>query len=41
MDTPQLPDRTLSARELVRIDTVLQVPAFSAADDDVPAVDPD
>jgi cobaltochelatase CobS len=37
----QLPDTTCSARDLFRIDTDLQVPAFSSADDHVPPVDPD
>ncbi len=34
------PDLLLSARDLFRIDTDLQVPAFSAADEHVPAIDP-
>ena len=38
---PDAPDLTLSARELFRIDTDLQVPAFSAVDDHVPQLDPD
>ena len=41
MDTPQLPDRMLSARDLFKIDTDLQVPAFSVVDDHVPVVDQD
>ena len=36
-----LPDLTLSARELFNIDTDLQVPAFSVADEHVPPLDPD
>jgi len=38
---PDAPDLTLSARELFRIDTDLQVPAFSVIDDHVPQLDPD
>ena len=38
---PDAPDLTLSARELFRIDTDLQVPAFSVVDDHVPQLDPD
>jgi cobaltochelatase CobS len=38
---PAAPDLTLSARELFRIDTDLQVPAFSVVDDHVPQLDPD
>ena len=38
---PDAPDLTLSARELFRIDTDLQVPAFSTVDDHVPQLDPD
>ena len=36
-----LPDITLSARELFKIDTDLRVPAFSRADEHVPPLDPD
>jgi cobaltochelatase CobS len=36
-----LPDVRLSAREVFRIDTDLEVPAFSIADEHVPARDPD
>jgi cobaltochelatase CobS len=35
------PDVMLSARELFNIDTDLRVPAFSATDEHVPALDPD
>jgi cobaltochelatase CobS len=38
---PALPDITLSAREIFRIDTDLQVPAFSTVDDHVPTLDAD
>jgi cobaltochelatase CobS len=38
---PDAPDLTLSACELFRIDTDLQVPAFSVVDDHVPQLDPD
>jgi cobaltochelatase CobS len=38
---PDAPDLMLSARELFRIDTDLQVPAFSVVDDHVPQLDPD
>ena len=38
---PDAPDLTVSARELFRIDTDLQVPAFSVVDDHVPQLDPD
>ena len=38
---PGAPDLTLSARELFRLDTDLQVPAFSVVDDHVPQFDPD
>lgn len=38
--TPDRPDLLLSARDLFGIDTDLQVPAFSAIDEHVPAVDP-
>jgi len=38
---PQQPDLTLSARDLFKIDTDLQVPAFSATDEHVPPLDPD
>jgi cobaltochelatase CobS len=38
--TPTLPDLVLPARQLFGIDTDLQVPAFSAADEHVPPVDP-
>lgn len=38
---PDRPDVTLSARQLFDIDSDLQVPAFSAGDDHVPALDPD
>ena len=38
---PDLPDVTLSARELFNIDSDLRVPAFSAGDEHVPALDPD
>ena len=41
MDTPLLPDLTLSARDLFNIDTDLQVPAFSTIDDHIPVRDPD
>ena len=37
---PNLPDITVSARDVFRIDTDLQVPAFSVVDEHVPAVDP-
>jgi cobaltochelatase CobS len=36
-----LPDVTLAARELFNIDTDLHVPAYSAAEEHVPALDPD
>jgi cobaltochelatase CobS len=38
---PQLPDITRPARELFRIDSDLQVPAFSEPDDHVPPLDPE
>jgi cobaltochelatase CobS len=38
---PGLPDITVSAREVFRIDTDLQVPAFSTIDEHVPPCDPD
>ena len=38
---PQQPDLLLSARDLFGIDSDLQVPAFSVADDHVPPRDPD
>jgi cobaltochelatase CobS len=38
---PQLPDITRPARELFKIDTDLQVPAFSEPDDHVPPLDAD
>ena len=38
---PTQPDLTLSARELFKIDTDLQVPAFSVVDEHVPPRDPD
>ena len=38
---PSLPDTILSARELFKIDTDLQVPAFSTAEEHVPPIDPD
>lgn len=38
---PGLPDITVSARELFKLDTELQVPAFSFVDEHVPARDPD
>jgi len=38
---PSQPDLTLSARELFKIDSDLQVPAFSVADEHVPPRDPD
>jgi cobaltochelatase CobS len=38
---PETPDVTVAARELFRIDTDLQVPAFSSVDDHVPPLDPD
>ena len=38
--TAALPDRLVSVRDLFGIDTDLQVPAFSAIDEHVPAVDP-
>src|SRR5688572_32420945 len=38
---PDLPDISLSARELFNIDTDLRVPAFAASDEHVPALDPD
>ena len=41
MDTPQQPDRTLSARDLFKIDTNLEVRGFSTVDEHVPALDPD
>ena len=37
----QLPDITYPARDLFGIDTNLDVPAFSTADDHVPPIDPD
>ncbi len=37
---PDLPDRTVSARDVLHIDTDLQVPAFSVTDEHVPPVDP-
>ena len=37
---PTLPDLVLSARDLFGIDTDLQVPAFSVAEEHVPPVDP-
>ncbi len=37
---PNLPDRTVSARDVFNIDTDLQVPAFSVIDEHVPPVDP-
>ncbi|MEQ1910264.1 MAG: AAA family ATPase [Vicinamibacterales bacterium] len=37
--TPNVPDLTLSARELFGIDTDLQVPAFSVTDEHVPPLD--
>src|ERR1044071_7081178 len=36
-----LPDIAVSARELFRIETDLQVPAFSSVDEHVPPLDPD
>jgi len=36
-----LPDVTVSARELFKIDTAMRVPAYSKADPHVPDVDPD
>jgi cobaltochelatase CobS len=36
-----LPDSTVSARDLFRIDTDLQVPAYSTIDEHVPPLDPD
>src|ERR671912_17475 len=44
MDTtsvPDLPDVSLSARELFNIDSDLRVPAFSTSDEHVPVLDPD
>jgi len=38
---PNLPDITVSARELFRIDTDLQVPAFSTPEEHVPQLDAD
>jgi cobaltochelatase CobS len=38
---PSLPDVTLSARELFKIDTDLQVTAFSTPEEHVPPLDPD
>src|SRR5215207_2579648 len=38
---PGMPDLRLSARELFRIDSDLQVPAFSMTDEHVPPLDPD
>lgn len=38
--TPNLPDLTLSARDLFKIDTDLMVPAFSTTDEHVPPLDP-
>jgi cobaltochelatase CobS len=38
---PSQPDLTLSARDLFKIDTDLQVPAFSVVDEHVPPRDPD
>src|SRR5688500_14214461 len=39
--TPDTPDLTVSARDAFGIDTDLQAPAFSVADDHVPPLDPD
>jgi cobaltochelatase CobS len=39
--TPDTPDLTVSARDAFGIDTDLQVPAFTVADDHVPPLDPD
>ena len=39
--SPLTPDLSLSARDLFKIDTDLQVPAFSAQDEHVPPLDPD
>src|SRR5688572_33439275 len=36
-----LPDTTVSARDLFRIETDLQVPAYSSVDEHVPPLDPD
>ena len=38
---PSQPDLTLPARQLFKIDTDLQVPAFSVVDEHVPPRDPD
>src|SRR6188768_350835 len=38
---PGLPDLTRSARDLFKIDTDLEVPAYSAAEEHVPVLDPD
>ena len=39
--TPGLPDMKLSVRQVFGIDTELEVPAYSKADEHVPDVDPD
>jgi len=38
---PQLPDLKLSARSLFKIDSDLEVPAYSVTEEHVPALDPD
>ena len=40
-ETPGMPDMSVSVRQLFNIDTDMECPAYSKADDHVPALDPD